>query len=439
MRRLLSNACILAWENDAFKTIPHGYLGIDGDTICYVGERKPSEPYDEVRDMSGRLLMPGLINCHCHAAMVLLRGVGSDLPLDRWLYDEIFPVEDRLTAEEIAVGNELAMMEMIASGVTSFSDMYMEPRTAIRSNERIGMKMNLTRVVQGFDPNEKPEESYRIRESLELFDDCHGAQNGRVRVDFAVHAEYTITDSICKGYADRVRPYAAKGACMQLHLSETQKEHIECIQRHGMTPAAYFEQMGIFDLPTAAAHCVAVSDEDLEILKRKGVSVVNNPTSNLKLGSGFAPIPRMLDAGLNVALGTDGAASNNNLNMFEEMHLAAIINNGFTHNAVIMKPEQVLRMATVNGAKLQGRPDTGCIEVGKKADVIAVDFRNRAHMVPAFDPMAMMVYSAQASDVCMTMVDGQILYEDGKYLTLDPQRVIENAQQAIKTLYRGER
>ena len=434
MKRLFVNAGILAWKDDSFHYIENGCLGVDGDTICYVGAERPAEAYDDVRDMTGRLLMPGLINCHCHNGMTLLRGVGSDLPLQEWLFDKMIPVENRMTAEDIAAGNELAMMELIASGVTSFSDMYMEPRTAIRLNERIGMKMSLCRAVQSFDPTETAETNRNIPQAFELYDEMNGVQNGRVRIDFCVHAEYTTNDAVTKGFADRCRPYIEKGARMQIHLSETQKEHGECIARHGLTPAAWFEKMGIFDVPTGAAHCVAVTKEDMEILKRRNVSPIHNPTSNLKLGSGFAPIPEMLDMGSNVALGTDGAASNNNLNMFEEMHLAAIMHNGYRCDAVIMKPEQVLKMATVNGAKLQGRDDTGCLEVGKKADVIAIDFR-KPHLYPNFEPMAMLVYSAQASDVCMTMVDGQILYEDGKFLTLDPETVISNAKAAVKRLY----
>lgn len=438
MRRLFAGAGILAWREDAFHYIPNGFLGVDGDTIDYIGAKRPAHAYDEERGMSGRLLMPGLVNCHCHAAMTLLRGIGSDLPLDKWLFEEMIPVENRLTPEDIAAGNELAMMEMIASGVTSFSDMYMEARTAIASNERTGMKMNVCRVVQSFDPNERVEDCYRIPESIALFEKYHGAQNGRVRVDFAVHAEYTSTTHIIKAYADQCRPYAARGARMQVHLSETEKEHRECIERHGMTPARWFEQTGIFDIPTGAAHCVVVTPEDLQILKRKGVSPIHNPTSNMKLGSGFAPVPQMLDMGLNVTLGTDGAASNNNLNMFEEMHLAAVLHNGYHRDAVIMKPEQVLRMATVNGAKLQGRDDTGCLEVGKKADIIAVDFRGKAHLYPAFEPMSMLVYAAQASDVSMTMVDGRILYEDGIFYTLNPQDVLANARAAVQRLYAKE-
>ncbi len=435
MRRLFVNTGILAWRENSFHYIPNGCLGVDGDTICYIGEERPAEAYDDVRDMSGRLLMPGLIDCHCHTAMTLLRGIGSDLPLQEWLFDNMFPIEDRLTAADIKAGNELGMMEMITSGITSFTDMYMEPQTAIESNEKIGMKMSVCRVIQSFDPNEKPEDCTRIKESIELFNKYNGCQNGRVKIDFAVHAEYTSTDAVTEGYADACRPYIEKGARMHIHLSETQKEHGECIERHGMTPTAWFEKMGILDVPTACAHCVCVTEEDMEILKRHNASPVHNPTSNMKLGSGFAPIPQMLDMGINVALGTDGAASNNNLNMFEEMHLAAIIHNGYHRNAVIMKPEQVLKMATVNGAKLQGRDDTGCLEVGKKADIIAVDFRNKGHMYPAFEPMAMLVYAAQASDVCMTMVDGNILYEDGKFLTLDKETVLKNAEAAVKRLY----
>lgn len=439
MKRLFVNAGILAWKDDSFHYIEDGCLGVDGDTICYIGKERPADAYDDVRDMSGRLLMPGLIDCHCHNGMTLLRGIGSDLPLQQWLFDEMIPVEDRLTAEDIKAGNELAMMELIASGVTSFSDMYMEARTVIELNERIGMKANICRVVQSFDPAEKPEDSVRIRESCELFEACNGAQNGRIRIDFAVHAEYTTTDAVTAGYADRIRKYIPQNARMQIHLSETQKEHDECIGRHGLTPCAWFEKMGILDVPTGAAHCVCVTPEDMEIMKRKNVTAIHNPTSNMKLGSGFAPIQEMVDRGINVALGTDGAASNNNLNMFEEMHLAAIIHNGYHHDAVIMKPETVLRMATINGARMQGREDTGCLEVGRKADIIAVDFRDKAHMYPAFEPMAMLVYAAQASDVCMTMVDGNILYENGEFLTLDRERVLENARAAVQRLYKGER
>lgn len=438
MKRLFENCGILAWKDEHFDYIPEGFLGVEDDRICYVGAQKPSEAYDDVRDMSGRLLMPGLINCHCHAAMTLLRGVGSNLPLDKWLFEVVFPLEDRLTDPDFIAGNELAMMEMIASGVTSFSDMYFNPCLLVESNEKIGMKINLSRVVQSFDPTETALTNSRIPEALDFFNRYHGAQDGRVRVDFCVHAEYTINDSVAKGFGDLLKDYADRGARLHIHLSETEKEQAECIQHHGCTPAAWFERMGLFDIPAFAAHCVWCTPEDLDILQRHSVSPVHNPSSNMKLGSGFAPIPEMLSRGMNVALGTDGAASNNNLNFFEEMHLASVIHNGHCNDPVLMNPEQILKMATINGARLQGRDDTGCIEIGKKADLIAVDFRGRAHLFPAFDPMSMLVYSAQASDVCMTMVDGRILYEDGRYFTLDPRTVLKNAQAAVERLYGRE-
>ena len=436
MRRLLKSSAILAWKDGGFDCIPDGFVGIDGDTIDYVGADKPAAAYDCEKDMGGALLIPGLINCHCHAAMTLLRGVGSDLPLDRWLFDAVFPVENRMKTEDFIAGNELAVLELLAGGVTSFSDMYMEPETLIELNAQVGMKVNLTRVVQAFDPSEPPENNFRVKESLALFNQYHGTQDGRVRVDFSVHAEYTNTEAVTRYYADQIRPYRDRGACVQLHLSETKKEQQECIGRYGLTPAAWFEKMGLFDLPAAAAHCVWCTPEDLDILKAHGVSPIHNPSSNLKLGSGFAPVPEMLEKGLNVTLGTDGAASNNNLNLFEEMHLAAIIQKGHRLDPVLMPPETVLRMVTVNGAKLQNRPDTGCLAVGMKADIAAIDM-DRPHLYPAFEALPMLVYSAQASDVMMTMVDGRILYERGEYLTIDREKVMYDARQAVKRLYGG--
>ena len=224
------------------------------------------------------------------------------------------------------------------------------------------------------------------------------------------------------------------GARMQVHMSETRREHEECIAKYGKTPAELFESLGVFDSPTSAAHCVWASEHDMDIMAAKGVSVIHNPESNMKLGSGFAPVMKMIDKGINVTIGTDGAASNNNLNMFEEMHLASVIHNGYLNDPTILKPVDVLKMATVNGAKLQGRGDTGALTVGLKADIIAVDM-TKPHMHPCIDPMALITYSAQGSDVCMTMVDGKILYENGEYLTLDRERIYHDVKTVLKNLY----
>ncbi len=428
---LLKNCTILADAGaQGYAPIENGFLGVEGDTIAYIGAQKP-EGYAREKDMRGALLCPGLINTHTHAAMTLLRGLGSGLPLDRWLHEAMFPVEDRLSDEDIYAGNALAQMEMLASGTTSYSDMYDKPLTAIALCEQSGMKINLCRPLLSFGPNERAADSWRVQGTLALFDGYHMAQNGRVRVDFSIHAEYTSHEAI-------VREYAAlgmqRGARMHLHLSETQKEHEECKAKYNKTPAKWFYDLGVFELPTAAAHCVAVERADMELMRACGVSVVHNPSSNMKLGSGFAPIPDMLQMGLNVSLGTDGAASNDNLNLIEEMHLAALIHNGLKRDPTAMAPSQILDMATKNGAKAQGRADTGALAVGKKADIIAVS-TDAPHMHPLLSPLPALIYSAQGSDVAMTMVDGKILYENGEYLTIDAQRVYFEAAAAVKRLY----
>ncbi len=431
MKILFKNADILVKE-DNFKVISNAYLAVDGDKISYVGTEKPMGEFDEIKDMNGKILMPGLINCHNHCPMVLLRGIGSDLPLQQWLFDTVFPIEDKLTAEEIEAGSELALLEMISGGTVSFSDMYFEPETTIRAVAESGMKANITRPVQSFDPNETPEQSYRMKEAIELYDRYNNTFDGRVLIDFCIHAEYTCTETIARAFIEKVNE---RNGNLHIHLSETKKEHEECIQRYGKTPAEWFDSLGGFDSSAFAAHCVWLSESDMELFRRKGVSVVHNPTSNMKLASGFAPIQRMLDMGINVALGTDGASSNNNLDMFEEMHIASIIHNGYTLDATVMNADTVLNMATANGARVQRRENCGELKVGNKADIIAVSL-DSPHMVPALDKKALLTYSAQSSDVTMTMVDGKVLYENGEYKTLDKEKIYFDINRAVEKLYK---
>lgn len=432
MKTLLMHADVLMMKDGKYEVSENLCVGIDGDKIDYIGAEIPPATYDYQKDMRGKLLIPGLINCHCHSPMVLLRGIGSDLPLNQWLFDTVFPIEDRLTAEEIAAGSKLALLEMIAGGTVSFSDMYFEPQTTIQAVMESGMKANITRPIQSFDPDEKPEDSYRMKESLALYEQYNNAANGRILIDFCVHAEYTCTERIVKAYSELCHQ---RGGRMHIHLSETEKEHRACIEKYGKTPTQWFNDLGAFDASAFAAHCVTVDDNDIQILKSKNVSIVHNPTSNMKLGSGFAPVVKMLDNGLNVALGTDGAASNNNLDMFEEIHLASVIHNGYLCDATVMNADTVIRMATLNGAKLQGRTDCGDIAVGKKADIIALSL-DKPHMIPALDKKALIPYSAQSSDVYMTMADGKILYENGEYKTLDKERIFFDVQNAVRKLYK---
>lgn len=431
MRRLLSNCGILSDGDTEYRYIKKGYLAIDGDTITYIGESKPDGEFDQIKDMTGKLLIPGLVNTHTHSPMCLLRGIGSDLPLQNWLFDKVFPIEDRMTKEDILAGSQLAILEMLACGTTSFSDMYMEPEMTVGAVSKAGMKANICRPVQEFDGDERPQDNYRVKESLELFDKLNGADNDRIRVDFCIHAEYTCTEAVARYYGQLCREH---GGNMHIHLSETQKEHQECIEKYGKTPAKWFADAGVFESRTMAAHCVWVTRDDMELLKEKGVSVIHNPTSNMKLGSGFAHVQEMMDMGILLGLGTDGAASNNNLNIFEEMHLASILHNGYTGDPTIMRPADVFRMATLNGAKIQGRVNTGKLQVGMRADIAAINL-DAPHLYPALDVLALICYSAQGSDVCMTMVDGQILYENGEYFTIDREQVVAEAKAAVKRLY----
>lgn len=431
MRILFSGADILTLKDGVPTVIENGYLGIDGKKIDYVGTERPKMSYSTERSMKKKLLMPGLINTHCHSPMVLLRGYGSDKPLDVWLTQYMFPTEDKLRAQDIRVGTQLALLEMLSTGTTSFTDMYYMTDETIDVCLEAGIRANVCRPVQEFDPNGSYRNNTRAKESFDLFHRRNGDGDGRILVDFSIHAEYTCNEDCVRGYAEEAKGY---GSRMHLHLSETKKEHDGCIAKYGKTPAKWFYDLGVFDIPTCAAHCVWVNDEDIALLKEKGVSVMHNPTSNLKLGSGFAPIEKMRATGINVTLGTDGAASNNNLNMFEELHLASIMHNGYLCDAEVMNPEYTLKMATINGAKLQGRPDTGALLPGYKADIIAID-TDKPHLFPKLDPLALICYSMQGSDVCMTMVDGKILYENGVFKTLDSERILAEAARSVQYLY----
>ena len=430
MKRLLKGADILAWENEGFTCLKNGYLGIDGEKIDYLGTQAPQAPYAETRDMTGKLLLPGLVNGHTHTGMSLLRGLGSDLPLKKWLFDTVFPVEDRLTDEDLRVGMELSMLEMIASGTTSFTDMYMGAGYTAQAVAKAGMKANLCRPMQSFDPDEDPMTCRRMREMLALYEEWNGAANGRIIVDFSVHAEYTCTERMVRAAA---REAQKRGAGMHIHLSETEAEQQACLDKYGLTPAQWFDSLGAFAGRAYAAHCVWLTAQDRALLKERGVAPVHCPESNLKLGSGVADVPAMVAEGLPVALGTDGAASNNNLNLLEEMHLCALLHKGVKRDPTVLPLVQVLKMATVNGARLQGRPDTGVLAVGKRADLIAVDM-DRPHLTPCTDPLSNLIYAAQAADVVLTMADGVILYENGTVFTLDRDRILFEARRAARRL-----
>ena len=422
MKILFKNCKILLLENGTYGTLNNAYLGINGDVISYIGIEMPDETYDVVKDYSGKLIMPGLYNCHTHSPMVLFRGAGSDKPLHTWLFDYIFPLEAKLTAAQIKAASELAMMEMIESGTVSFTDMYFFPEVTAQVVKDCGIKANLAKHIQFADQN-----SNAIKESLEFINSYNGEANGRILADYSIHSLYTCDRNTAREYTALCNE---AGGRMHIHLSETDEEYNNCFKENRLTPTQWFAGIGALNEKTTAAHCVILSKKDIDILVQNKVNVVHCPTSNLKLGSGFAPIPELIEEGASVTLGTDGAASNNNLNLFEEMHLAAIIHNGRLKDTTVMDTDTVIKMATVNGAKAQGRDNCGEIKPGYKADCIAIDLE-KAHLTTGADSKTLITYSAQGSDVFMTMVDGKILYEAGDYLSIDKDKVLYTVNQLL--------
>lgn len=429
MKTLLANCDILVGEN--FQLIKDGYLLIDNDKISYIGKEKPCGEVDIVKDLKNCLLMSGLYNTHTHSPMTLLRGVGSELPLDRWLNEAVFPIEDRLLPQDIAVGTDIAIMEMLACGTVSFSDMYVNPEQTAERAISAGIKANLNRPISGFDKNEPYTDNIRVKESKEFYSTYHHAGGDLIRAEFAIHAEYTNHDALAKEYALDCLKHNAQ---MHIHLAETKKEFDDCVARHGKTPTQWFKDMGVFDNKTTAAHCVWLTDNDIAILKESNITCVHNPSSNMKLGSGFMAIRKLLDAGINVTIGTDGCASNNNLNLFEEIHLAGVLHNGYKLSPTELHTAELLKMATTNGAKAQGRANCGVLSEGNYADIIAIDM-DKPHLIPNLDTLALLIYSVQASDVTMTVVNGKILYENGIYHTIDSEKVKFELKKSIERIY----
>lgn len=409
--------------DENFEVKKDAFIGVKDGKIAYIGTEKPEEDFGEVYNGKHGIMMSGFVNAHSHAPMTLLRGYGENLPLDRWLNEKIFPFEDKLTDNAIAASTTLACAEMIRFGTVSFSDMYFFSQTMAKSILDSGMKCNLSRGLTVFsDQDYEQLEAYK--DNVDLLKNYQNAGNGRLKIDLCIHGEYTTTPKVVEALAKHAK---SENVNVHIHLSETKKEHEECKQRHGKTPAKYFADLGLFDQPTTAAHCVWVEDEDIELFKKYGVTVACNPVSNMKLASGFAPIPKMLEKGVNIALGTDGCASNNNLNIMQDLYLFALLYKGVTGDPTVVTPKQALMAATLNGFKSQGRMDSGKIAVGQKADIIVIN-TDVPNMYPATDIACNLVYAAQGNDIKLTMVDGKVLYKDGEYLTIDIEKAKAQTQ-----------
>ena len=389
---------------------------ISGDKISKINNSTANADNCTFIDGRGKFAVPGFINAHTHASMTLLRSYSDDKALMDWLNKDIWPIEAKMNNRDIRAGAELAAVEMIKSGTTTFADMYgpnMEEVAQVV--EKSGMRGVLCRGLIGvFNGDEK------LATNVELFKNWHGAANGRIKVMFGPHAIYTCPPDYLKKVA---KTAAELGAEIHIHMNETQDEINGCVKDYGKRPFEVVAETGLFDLGTLAAHCVYLSDNEIEIIKAKKIRVAHNPGSNMKLASGIAPVPRLLREGVIVGLGTDGASSNNNLDMLEEIKLAALLHKVDTLNPLEIPAFEAVKMATEYGAAAVGIENIGKLEAGYKADIVLFDMSG-ADWQPCYNPVSLMVYSANSSSVDTVIVDGKILMQNRELKTLDEEKII---------------
>lgn len=410
-----------------------GHMIVEGDRITYIGEQLPDAPdsFTQTYDGKHRLIMPGLINTHNHAPMSLLRGFADDLALQVWLEEKMWPNEAKFTEQDVEYGTKLSIIEMLKSGTTCYVDMYDRMDVVATCVEQAGIRASLTRGIIGFGGREVQDE--KLNEAKTFAKNWHGKADGRITTMMSPHSPYTCTPD----YIERIVEAAHELSLpIHTHLSETKKEVDDHVQQYGIRPVEHLMSIGVFSRPCLVAHAVHLNDEEIEILREHQVHVSHNPSSNLKLASGIARVPDLLEAGVNVAIGTDSSASNNNLDMFDEMRLAALIHKGASLEPTVVPAMQTLRMATVNGALALSLPDIGRLEVGMKADFIAIDI-DLPHFYPHHQMdhfVSHLVYSAVGSDVTDVWVDGKQVVRDRQVLTLDEEKVKREFQSCFKRL-----
>ena len=428
---ILIHNCTAALMDEAGTVLPGAFVAVEGTQITYVGAQRPQGSFEEEIDGEGGVLMPGFVNAHTHVPMTAMRGYGDGNNLQDWLHNYIFPVEARWDDRAIRACTDLGLAEMIASGVTCIADMYGHSPAIAQEVAAAGISANLSVGGVQFTDDFNPDTHNDCRVQRELTERWHGYNDGQILVDASVHGEYTSHQQLWRWMAGYAREH---GLGMHVHISETRSEHEECLARHGKTPIQVLNDYGVWDGRAIAAHCVWTTPEDWAVMAEKGISAVHNPMSNLKLGSGIAPVPAMKKAGVNVCLGTDGVSSNNCTDFFGDLKIAAILHNGAGCDPLALLPIDALRMATANGGRALGRK-TGVIAEGYTADLILVDF-SHLNLTPCHSVLSNLAYAAHGSDVRMNMARGRVIYKDGDFLTIDIQRVKrEVADYALPLLF----
>ena len=402
-------------------------IAITGDTISAMGDIPADFQPEHIIDGTNHFAIPGLVNAHTHASMTLLRSYADDMELMDWLNNKIWPVEAKMKEKDICLGAELAMLEMVRNGTTAFADMYGPHMESVaEASIQAGIRGVLCRGPIGIMPGADKV----LAANVDLYKEYHGAGDGLISIFLGVHAPYTCPPEFCAQAAELAK---ANNMRVHIHMSETQTEINTIQEQYGKRPFKYIEDTGLFDQPTIAAHCVWLDDEDISIIQKHNISVIHNAGSNMKLASGVAPVPKLLQAGVNVALGTDGASSNNNLDTLEEVHLSALLHKVHELNSLVVNSKEAIEMGTVNGAKALGLDKVGTLEVGAKADIVLHNL-NSAKWCPQHDLLSLLVYSANSSSVDTVLCNGKILMEKNELKTLDQERILFEANQCALDL-----
>lgn len=416
MKILIKNAYIITLDNE--KIIENGYLLTDNKKISYVGNKLPDESkYDYVIDAKGKTVMPSFSNAHCHTAMTILRSYSEGYPLQRWLNEKIFPIEDKLTENEIYWGTMLGIAELLKFGTTLVNDCYYFMEDAVRAYRETGMNANVSRCVMNFEEKEDYSSDYRMKECIDLYKKYNGIDDDLIRVEMFPHAVYTCSYNYLKYVAEVSREYNMP---ITSHLSENAQEVSDCLKKYGKTPTEIYNETGLLSDTTLMAHCVHLNDNDIKLLK--GHFIAHNPKSNLKLGSGTADIYKYIKNGITIAIGTDGASSNNNLNMLSELNYTALLMCNKNSDPSLVSPYEILKMATLNGAKAMRRETKGMLKEGYDADFIILKTDEIYHL-PNHNVINNIVYASCGTEVETTVSGGKILYDKGEYKTLDIERV----------------
>ncbi len=403
---------------------------IKNDLIFEINDEISDNNVDKVIDATDKILLPGFVNTHTHLSMTLFRGLADDLALDEWLNDNIWPMEANLNENYCYIGALLGAVELIKSGTTTFSDMYFYMEDVAKAVEESGIRAALSYGMIDFADEEK--RKAEIEKNMRLFKNCHNSADGRIKVFFGPHSPYTASEELLK----EVRKLADENDIkIHIHVSETQKEINDVSSEKGLRPFEYLDSIGFLGPDVVCAHSVWLSDEEIEIIKKHDVKISHNPCSNMKLASGIAPVSKLLENDICVAIGTDGASSNNNLDIIEELKTASLLQKVSTLDPKVLTSDEAIAMGTINGAKALGLDDEiGSIEVGKKADLILID-TNNANMVPDSSKLSSnVIYSANGSNVDTTICNGVILMENKKLTTLDEDEIYQKAKEAIDQL-----